>query len=165
MTIQLILRKDVPSLGRLGDVVKVAPGYARNYLLPRGLAMKITPANLKQLEAEKKKAEKERAIWEAELTAHAEKIGAASCTVAAKANEEGHLYGSVDEKLIAEAFVKDGLQVDPKSVEIESPIKELGVYHIKVRLSAEVIAETKVWVVEDKDQTGSSGEEPPSEGE
>ncbi len=150
MAINLILRKDVPSLGKLGDVVSVAPGYARNYLLPQGLAVHVSDVNVKRLESERKKAAKEREAMMAELRALAGKLASASCTIASKANEEGHLYGSVDGAAVAEALAREGFKIDPKTVKLEEPLKELGVFNVKVALAEEVEAEVKVWVVEDK---------------
>jgi large subunit ribosomal protein L9 len=158
MTVDLILRKDIPSLGKVGDVVKVEPGYARNYLLPRGMAMRVSPENLKKIEVEKAKAVKLEELKKAELRAIAEKLKSVSCTVSAKANEEGHLYGSVDERQISEALAKEGFEVDPKMVVIEEPIKEIGVYTVNISQSADLNTEIKVWVVEDKDDEESAAE-------
>lgn len=166
MAIDLILRKDVPSLGRMGDVVKVAPGYARNYLIPKGLALQVTPDNLKRLEAEKVKTAKLRELELVQIRELAKRLAGSSCTVAVKANEEGHLYGSVDARLIAEAFAKDGVELEAKVVALEEPIKELGVYTVGLRLAPEVECETKVWVVEDKgDGTVEAPPEEPEGGE
>lgn len=163
MAVELILRKDVPKLGRLGDVVKVAPGYARNYLLPRGLAMRVSADNVQRLAKEKEKADKLREIEKAEARGLAEKISSASATVAVKANEEGHLYGSVDARMVAEAFQREGFPVDPKAVELEENIKELGVYPLRITLVEDVTAETKVWVVEEKDEKDGADAAPGTE--
>jgi len=159
MPVNLILRKDVPELGRLGDLVKVPTGYARNYLLPRGIAMKVTSENKRRIEGEKVKADKLRELELAEIRKLAEKIKGASATVAAKANEEGHLYGSVDAKVVADAFGREGFEIDPKSVDLEENIKELGVYPIRIVLAPEVVAETKIWVVEDKGEDTAGADE------
>jgi large subunit ribosomal protein L9 len=156
MAVELILRADVPALGKVGDLVRVEPGYARNYLLPRGLAMKVSPENLLRFEAEKKKAVKLEELRQAELREMTSKIASISATVTARANEEGHLYGSVDERQIAEAIGREGFEIDPRWVGLEAPIKELGVYTVPIRLGADLETEIKVWVVEDKDDVDSA---------
>ncbi len=150
MGIELILKKDVPSVGKLGEVVSVAPGFARNYLLPRGLAVKMTAANARQLEFDAKKAAKQREIELAEIRALANKLASVSCTIAAKANEEGHLYGSIDAGMVADALKKEGYDIGAKAVQLPEPLKELGVFSVKLALAEGIEAEIKLWVVEDK---------------
>lgn len=143
---QVLLRKEVDRLGHIGDVVNVKPGYGRNYLLARGLAMAVTPANIKRVEAERKKHEEERKILDQELAASAEKLKGVSVTIAAKANEEGHLFGSVTPAQIVEMLLAEGFKVEEHMIKIE-PIKELGVVDVPIQLKADLLTSCKVWVV------------------
>ena len=144
---QVLLREDVEKLGKVGDVVEVAPGYARNFLLPSGKAAPLIPANLARLEEEKRKegkAQEERRISLLELS---EKINHTSCTIVASANEEGELYGSVTTREIAIALKEQEIQIEEKAVSLSEAIKELGVYVVPVVLAEDIQAELKVWVV------------------
>lgn len=145
--VQIILRRDVDDLGEAGEVVDVKPGYARNYLIPQGLAMRATEGNLRRLEEERRHAvrsarrEKERA----------EEISSAlegrSVTFTVLAGEEGKLFGSVTAGDIAEQLAREGVPVDKRTIELEEPIKQLGVYRVPIRLHTDVRPEVKVWVV------------------
>ena len=106
---ELLLKKNVDKLGRIGDVVKVKKGYARNYLLPKGLATNVSPANLKQIEKEKIKMELLLKEDRGRLKGILEKLSTASCTIPAKANEEGRLFGSITSVHIAEALARGGI--------------------------------------------------------
>lgn len=147
---ELMLKRDISSLGRIGDVVKVRPGYARNYLMPMGYAIPVTRANLAEIEAARATAmanEKERV---ANLKNRAQELAEASVTIEGKANEEGHLFGSVTAQNIAEALNEKGLDLDAKAVRLEHPLKEIGVYDVRVHLHADVEVDIKVWVVQAK---------------
>ncbi len=147
---KLLLKTTIDKLGKRGEVVRVANGYGRNYLIPQGFAVEPTSDNLLRLESEKQKYEAQMLAEKGEFEELAAKLSAVSCTVTAKADENGHLYGSVSEAMIAEAFAGDGIELDPKTVVMpEEHIKELGVYEISVKLHPEVSATTKVWVVEE----------------
>ncbi len=168
MAMEVVLRKNVPDLGAVGDVVKVENGFARNYLLPRGLAYRVNAHNLRRLEVEKKKqvleaqAEKDRAL------SLAAELKGRSFTIQAKATEEGHLYGSVDEDAVASVLAGEGVALPEKAVALEEPIKEVGIYEVGLRLHPEVEATTKVWVVTEggEGKTGEAGgEEKPAEGD
>ncbi|NOZ21590.1 MAG: 50S ribosomal protein L9 [Planctomycetes bacterium] len=144
---QLVLRKNIDNLGKIGDIVNVKPGYARNYLLPQDLAMPVSAQNLAQIEGEKK-IEMEREIETRKKAVQAaERLAEVSVTIAAKASEEGHLYGSVTAQMVADAFAKDGIEVTPKMVALKEPIKELGVYEVKISISEEIEPVCRVWVV------------------
>lgn len=143
---QVLLRKEVDRLGHIGDVVNVKPGYGRNYLLARGLAMAVTPANIKRVEVEKKKHEEDRKLLDQELAGAAEKLKGVSITIAAKANEEGHLFGSVTPAQIAEMLLAEGFKIEEQMIRIE-PIKELGVVDVPIQLKADLLTSCKVWVV------------------
>lgn len=144
---QVLLRKDIERLGRIGDVVDVKPGYARNYLLPRGVAVTLIPANIRRVQIEKKKNEAERLLQEQELNGLAERLKSASITIAAKANEEGHLFGSVNAAQIAEMLQSEGYKVDEKMVELAEPIKEVGVIEVPIQVKPGLVSSCKVWVV------------------
>jgi large subunit ribosomal protein L9 len=144
---KVILREDVDKLGKAGEVVKVADGYGRNYLIPKNFAVQANPRNLKTLEHD-------RAVIEARAKkAHkaaqgvAEKLAAVSLTLAAKAGEEGKLFGAITSRDIAEALEKAGVPVDRKLVQLADPIKQLGDYKVKVRLSTDFQPEISVSVV------------------
>ncbi len=144
---RIVLREDVEKLGTRGDVVTVADGYARNYLLPQKIAFLATGENLKRVEKEKKVL-KLRLIQErddAQLLA--EKMASISCTIVKKAGEEETLYGSVTSADIASALEKEGILMDKRKVLLAEPIKTLGIYTVPVKLHPEVDAEVKVWVV------------------
>ena len=144
---QVLLKQDVDRLGRIGDVVNVKPGYARNYLLPQSIAVSITPGNLRRVEILKQRAEEERKRREQELAALAESLSAVSVTIAAKANEEGHLFGSVGVAQIAEALSAEGHKVDEKMIQLPEPIREVGVVDVPLQVTAETVTTCKVWIV------------------
>ncbi len=144
---KIILTQDVPKLGKEGDVVEVAGGYARNYLIPRGLALPATEGNLKHFESMKRarmrKMEREKISAERIAASIAELV----LTIEAKAGEAGKLYGSITGSDIAEALFKKGIKVDHHQVIIEEPIKSTGSYTVKIKLHPEVSADLKVEVV------------------
>ena len=144
---EVILREDVKSLGRAGEMVRVKPGYARNFLLPKGLAFEATEGNKKRIAAEAKARGVRLEAEKAEATALAGRLGAASVSLAGKAGEEGKLFGSITASDIAEALAAQGLAVDRRRIELEHPIKTLGFHSVAVRLHPEVHAEVKVNVV------------------
>ena len=147
---EVLLRKDVDKLGAAGQIVRVTPGYARNYLLPRKLATPVTADNLQRLEAGKRRAEREAVNAHQALVELGQKLDATSCTVTAQAAESGTLFGSVSAAHIAEVLRNEGFpMVDEKAVQLAEPIKETGVYAVKVVLAPDVEATTRVWVVAD----------------
>jgi large subunit ribosomal protein L9 len=147
MAMQVLLRKDVDRLGKIGDVVNVKPGYGRNYLLARGLAMPLTAGNVRRVEIEKKKAEEERKVQEQELTVLAGRLKEVSITISAKANEEGHLFGSVTAAQIAQMLQAEGYKVEEKMVQLTDPVKELGVVEVPIQLKPDLVSSCKIWVV------------------
>ncbi len=148
MEVQVILRKDVEKLGKVGDVVTVKAGYARNYLLPQGVAYPVTPDNLKRIEAEKERARQEEERRLEEIKSFGEKLASTSVTIEAKA-EEGRLFGSVTAQMVAEALKAErGLEIPVKAVRLEHPLKEIGVYDVPIHLHPGVEVNLKVWVVE-----------------
>jgi len=147
---ELLLNKTIEHLGRTGDVVDVKPGYARNYLLPHGLAVMVTKGNMHQVAAARAAALAEENARLAELKEMASKLGEVSVTIEGKANEDGHLFGSVGAHQIAASLREKGVPVDDKQVRLLHPIKEIGVYDVVVHLHADVESSIKVWVVQQK---------------
>jgi len=145
--VELLLIQSIPSLGEQGEVVEVKRGYAMNYLIPQGMATVATEHHKRMVEKHREKlAELERARL-TEIKKLADEIGKQSVTIEANANEDGHLYGSVVAPDIAGALKKLELPVTPDMVRLEGPLKELGLYTVKVQLHAEVETMVKVWVV------------------
>jgi large subunit ribosomal protein L9 len=145
--IQLILTQPVPKLGQPGELVKVRPGFARNYLVPQGLATFATQNNLRMVEKHRQRLKELEEARHADLLNLAAQIAQRSMTIEANANAEGHLYGSVNAEQIAEALRREGFPIQTENIRIEGPLKELGLYSIKVHLSADIDGEVKLWVV------------------
>ena len=144
---EVILRQAVEKLGHPGDVVKVSPGYARNYLLPRGFAYEATPGNKKRIAQEKERldqAEEQRRGAAQEL---ATRLEAVSLTFSARVGEDGKLFGSVTSSDISHQLEAQGFTVEKRQIELHEPIRALGVYRVPVRLHADVHPEIKVWVI------------------
>ena len=143
---KVILKENIETLGHIGDIVKVAPGYARNYLLPKGLAVEATEKNAKALEHVKRQMayKKDKALESARNLAA--KLGELSVELLHKAGEEGKLFGSVTNMEIA-AFLKDkGFDIDRKSIHLVEPIKHVGEFDVTVKIHPEVVASLKVKV-------------------
>ncbi len=145
---EVILRQAVENVGRPGDVVKVSNGYARNYLLPRGLAYEATPGNLKRIEQEKERleaAERDRVEQAQKIAQRLEEV---SLTFSARVGEEDKLFGSVTAADIVQQLQAQGFpEIEKRQIDLHEPIKSLGVYKVPVRLHAEVKPEVRVWVV------------------
>ena len=153
---KLLLQRNIEKLGSIGDIVEVPPGYGRNYLLPKGLAVEVTADNINRFEGMKRRLIAIEQETKEKFELLAKEIEGASCTVVTNASEEGHLYGSVTARDIAAQFVAEDIQVEPKSIVLPEPIKELGIYMVNIRLHPEVECEAKVWVVKgDESQVGS----------
>ncbi len=151
---KLLLKKRVQDLGELGDLVEVRAGFGRNYLIPNGLAIEVNSANLLWFEAQKRRLLQVEAETLEQVSKVAERLNATSCTIIARATEEGHLFGSVTSDTVIEHLKQDGIEIDPSTLILEKPIKELGIYTLVVDLHPEVKAELKVWVVKgDEDST------------
>lgn len=144
---QVLLTHQVPHCGKPGDLVKVRPGYARNYLLPQGLATFATPHNLRIVEKHRQRLVALEEAKRADLLGLAQQIQQRSITIEANANAEGHLYGSVNAEQIAEALKADNFPIEADNVRIEGPLRELGLYTIKLHLGQDVDSEVKLWVV------------------
>lgn len=145
--IQLLLIQSVEPLGKQGDVVEVKPGYAVNYLLPQGLATIATDHHKRMVEKHRARlAEIQRARL-AGLQAQADSLAQQSVTIEANANEEGHLYGSVGAGEITNALKKINFNITPDQVRLQGPLKELGLYTVKIHFGHEIDGDLKVWVV------------------
>ncbi len=144
---KIILRQNFEKLGKIGEIVDVKDGYARNYLIPRKIAFLASEGNLRALEEEKKQhvSQQTKALQHAKkMAAEFEKV---SITLKVKVGEDEKLFGSVTSQMIADALVEKGITVDKRIIELEEPIKALGIYTINVKLHQEVMGKVKVWVV------------------
>ncbi|ABC79893.1 50S ribosomal protein L9 [Anaeromyxobacter dehalogenans] len=143
---KLILREDVENLGKGGDLVDVKPGYGRNYLLPRGLAVSANPKNVKELEHQKAVAAAKAAKLKASAQAVAKRLSETPVTLKRKVGEQDKLYGSVTALDVAEALAARGVQLDRRSIVLDEPIKTLGEFEVPVKLHSEVAGKVKVTV-------------------
>ena len=143
---ELLLKEDVENLGARGELVKVKPGYGRNYLLPRGLAIQATPGNVKQIELQRKTLLKKEAAEKETATQQAALLKDVTLEFARKVGEHGILYGSVTSMDIAEAFAAKGYEIDRRRVQLKDPIKEPGEFEVPVKLHREVTSIVKVVV-------------------
>jgi large subunit ribosomal protein L9 len=146
----VILREDIEKLGNRGQVVKVAPGYARNYLLPKKLAVAATDANRKIVEQERQAHLRKEAKLVSEAEDLAKLVNGVSVTIAQKAGENDQLFGSVTSKDVAEALAAKNFTIDRRKIHLEDPIKQLGEYKVPVRLHRDVTAEVTVTVVKEE---------------
>ncbi|RPI89097.1 MAG: 50S ribosomal protein L9 [Planctomycetaceae bacterium] len=146
-SVQLLLAEDIPTLGKQGDIVQVRSGYARNYLLPQGLATVASDHNKMMVEKHRERLAEIAKKKLQELRKMAEAVGKYSVTIEAHANEEGHLYGSIGAPEISKQLKNAGFEVNPEHVRLDGPLKELAMYTVKIRLHEEVETECKVWVV------------------
>ena len=145
--IEVILREDIKTLGRTGEMVRVKPGYARNYLLPQGLAYEATEGNKKRIAAETRVRSARNQAERTEAERFAATLRDVTLTLSGKAGEEGKLFGSITSQDIADALARQGHTVDRRRIELEHPIKSTGAHTVAVRLHPEVNAELRVSVV------------------
>ena len=146
---EIILREHVDNLGRRGDVVTVAAGYARNYLLPRKLALPVTESNRRQIARERKLADVREAADKQAAEAFAARIGAVECVVARRVGDQDTLYGSVTAADVAECLAAQQVEVDKRKIQLDDPIKQLGEFKVPVKVHREVTAEVTVKVVKE----------------
>lgn len=142
----IILMENVEKLGQVGDVVKVKNGYARNYLLPRQLGMPATTGNIKRVEKEKAKRLVLLEALKKEAQQKAEILSKVSLTIAVEVNDQEKLYGAVSETEILDALEAEGQKIDKKSLVLEKPVDDLGIFEIGVKLHPQVIAKIRLWV-------------------
>ncbi len=146
---KVILRKELETLGNTGDIVDVKNGYARNFLIPKGFALKADEKNIQMLESEKnqQKVKLSKDRKEAELLA--EQVNKVSCTATMNVGEEDKVFGSVTTQTIADLIKDQGIEIDRKKIILSEPIKALGIYTIPIKLHSEVEAKIKLWVVKE----------------
>lgn len=144
---QVILREDVPALGKAGEVVKVAEGYGRNFLLPRKKAVPATEPNLKRLEQERKAIEAKREKMKKEAEELAQKIAALTISLEKQAGEEDRIFGSVSLREIAKGLEAQGIAIDRRLIRLKEPIRKLGEHTVEVHLHGEVVVPLKVNVI------------------
>ena len=144
---EIILRQAVDKLGHPGDIVKVSPGYARNFLLPRGLAYEATPGNKKRIALERERLEAAESDRRGQAQTLADRLDQVSLTFSARVGEEGKLFGSVTSADIAQQLEAQGIHIEKRLIDLHEPIKALGVYRVPVKLHADVKPELKVWVI------------------
>jgi len=144
---EIILRQAVENLGKTGDVVKVKSGYARNYLLPHGLAYEATPGNLKRIQQERNRLEAAENERRTAAQTYAERLEQVSLTFSARVGDEGKLFGSVTNADIQAQLEAQGFHVERRQIDLHEPIKALGVYRVPIRLHADVKPEVRVWVI------------------
>jgi large subunit ribosomal protein L9 len=145
--IEVILREDIKTLGQAGEMVRVKPGYARNYLLPQGLAYEATEGNKKRIAAEGRVRAVRNQAERTEAERLASTLSGVSLTLSGKAGEEGKLFGSITSQDIADALARQGHAIDRRRIELEHPIKAIGEHAVTVRLHPEVNAELRVSVI------------------
>ena len=144
---EVILREHVENLGRRGEVVKVAPGYARNYLLPRKLALAVTEANKHQIERERAAAEARDAEEKMQADALGQRVSQTEVEIARRVGENDTLYGSVTSADIAQALLAKGFEIEKRKIQLPDPIKALGEFTVPIKVHREVVAQVKVKVV------------------
>ncbi len=146
---EVILRQTVPELGRAGQLVQVKPGYARNYLIPHGLAYRATEANRRRAAAEAVRHQGRLAAEQGDAEALAQRLAEMSLTFTAKAGEGDKLFGSITAADISGQLAEQGVKVDKRIIELHEPIKMIGVYKVPIRLHPDVRGEVRVWVVKE----------------
>ena len=144
---KLLLRRDIPKLGLVGDVVEVKEGYARNYLIPQHLAVEPTPANMKKIEDDKRRVEEDRKKSRVALEDRVTRMRDVEVTISAACNPDGQLYGSVGPREVAAALRDEGHVVDPKQIQLHEPIRQLDTVTVPVTFADDLVVEVKVWVV------------------
>ena len=144
---KVILKENVESLGKAGDAVKVADGYARNYLIPKGLAVEASSWSLKALEHEKKRIMKKIESERKKAELMVERLRGATCTLYRRAGEQDKLFGSVTTKDIEKSLVEQGIEIDRKMIILGEPVRSLGEFPVKIKLQPGVMAEIKITVV------------------
>ena len=147
---KLLLKRDIPKLGNVGDVVDVSVGYARNYLIPEHLGVAPTAANMRAVEEVRKQAVEHRRLLHEGLKREGERLAGKEFNIIAAANEEGVLYGSVGAREIAAALRLEGYAVEAQHVMLREPIKKLDNVPVELRLAEDMITTIKIWVVRDK---------------
>jgi len=157
---KVLLHRDVPDLGYFGDVVDVSDGYARNYLLPQGMATEPTEVNVKAIEKERAQQAELRRLAREALLKVAGKVNEAQIKIEVKANEQGHLFGSVSSQDIAQALRRQSFEIQSKQIMLKEHIRQLGTYNVKLHFADDIEAEIKVDVVRPEEQKNDDESEP-----
>lgn len=144
---KVILKEDIPNLGKAGQIVNVKDGYARNFLFPKGLALLADEKNMKLLEYQKKKIEEEAKKKRQDAQSIAERLSQVNLKITAKAGEDQKLFGSITSKDIANALEKEGFAIDKKQITVLEPIKRIGEYEVEVKLHENITAKVKVTII------------------
>ena len=147
---KVILKEDIPKLGTMGETVKVAPGYGRNYLIPQGKAVLATSKNLKELEHQKQLIKRKAELVRKDAESFAEKFRGLTLTLARKVVDEGKIYGSVSVGDISRALEEAGVDIERKMIKLDEPIKSLGEFQVPVKVHADVTAELTIQVVKEE---------------
>jgi large subunit ribosomal protein L9 len=146
---KIILRQDHENLGEAGKIINVKPGFARNFLIPQGIAMSASPQNKKRFENEKKQMNWRKEQEKRKAEELAKKLESVSCTITVQVGEEDKLFGSVTSQNIAESLAAQEYEIDKRKIQLEEPIKSLGIYSVPIKLHTDVEAKVKVWVVKE----------------
>ena len=160
---KVLLRKNISKLGIIGDVVEVKNGYGRNYLVPQGLGVEPTEANIKAVEADKARYLEELAKQRTALEERAKSVDGKEITITSRANEEGHLYGSIGPAQIVAVLAEENLFVNEKEIILAEPIRRLDKYEVNIKFSEDIKATITVWIIPlreagEEDQTSESAE-------
>jgi len=150
-SVKLLLKESIKHVGKVGDIVEVSPGYARNYLLPKDLAVEPTPNNVKKIEARRKEIERIEAEKRKDQAAIIEKLKEVEVTLERRANEQGHLFGSVSATDIAKALQGQGYNVNPDDVNLPGKLDRIDTYQVTIKFAEDLSTEIKVWVAPDAD--------------
>src|SRR3982751_114267 len=150
-TIKLLLKESIKNVGRVGDVVEVSPGYARNYLLPKDLAVEPTPNNVKKIEARRKEVERLEAEKRKDQAAIIEKLKDVEVTLERRANEQGHLFGSVSATDIAKSLQAQGFNIEAGDINLPGKLDQINNYTVQVKFADDLAGDIKVWVAPDAD--------------
>ena len=146
---KIILRQDHENLGEAGNIINVKPGFARNFLIPQGIAMAASPQNKKRFENEKKPMNWRKEQEKRKAEELAKQLESVSCTITVQVGEEDKLFGSVTSQNIAESLAAQEYEIDKRKIQLEEPIKSLGIYSVPIKLHTDVEAKVKVWVVKE----------------
>jgi large subunit ribosomal protein L9 len=149
--VKLLLNESIKHVGRVGDVVEVSPGYARNFLLPKGLAAEPTPGNVKKIEARRKEIERQERERREQQEALIKQLEGVEVTLERKANERGHLFGSVSATDIAKALQLQGFNINPDDVNLPGKLDRIEKYTVVIRFAEDLSSDVKVWVAPDKE--------------
>ncbi len=147
---EVILAKDIPSLGSRGKIIKVSDGYARNYLIPRKLALPVTDENRKKIEQQMKQIIIKETKEKKSAEKVAEQLSTVSLTISKKSGEDDLLFGTVTSAEIAEELNKIGIEIDKRKINLEEPIRRLGIYQIPIKLHKDVTATIKLWIIKEE---------------